>query len=687
MLTLLTLLPTALATADTVELHPVDSKLYLGFPDIQAVMAAYDRGSVGRMLEDEAAQPVMSLMGELGAGAEELVGMLLGFIGVQGTGESGVAADALLSSMTSMSLSITFEGSGSLAQLMPPDGLGLQIQLGYPGAEEAGRAQDAMARLMGDMGSVVERGEDGLTSYTGAGAELWTIVQESSLILLASDSPEGLRARISGEQESFSVEQSGLMQAQQGPREPLMVLRNRMMDGFWASPDLSSVLGAATLEALFGHSATMLLRNGDWVVTCDDSGRFLTTGRRPVPEAGVERILGCGSLVPFDPTTVIPDAAIFVVSSLDKEALKELLLEAMGGSAADLEPMLQGLIEPLGPAVSFSMPSPRSFLSAPPLTLSAKLTDRAPFEESLVKFLGDLEELGEGMFTLVDSEYRDCRFLTMDEAEIDFLDLGLEIESNFVRPTFVVMDDRVFLSTLPHHAKKEVRRLLRREVEVHEALTGGASFPAWEAQMGYSDWAGVLGTAYTAGKAVMALAGESLPFDTSGLPDADDLVRHFEPSLRSRQIVDGEILDRSESSFGPEASYIAVAGLAAAAMGLVVREEVSFEKTDASEADGFTVSVDEDPLMARRTATEASLQVLLTGCEMYRLRNAGKYPEDLGVLFVKDEAGESYLDGDSHDVWGRPFRYEIRDGRPFVWSIGANGQDEKGAGDDIPAGG
>ena len=57
------------------------------------------------------------------------------------------------------------------------------------------------------------------------------------------------------------------------------------------------------------------------------------------------------------------------------------------------------------------------------------------------------------------------------------------------------------------------------------------------------------------------------------------------------------------------------------------------------------------------------------------------------MLFVKDEAGESYLDGDSHDAWGRPFRYEIRDGRPFVWSIGANGQDEKGAGDDIPAGG
>lgn len=687
MLTFLTLLPAVLAPADTIGLHPVNSKLYLEFPDIQGVMTAYERGSVGRMLEDEAVQSVMSLVGELGAGAEDLVEMLLGFLGVEGIGESKGAADALISSMRSMSLSITFEGERSPAQLMSRDGLSLQIQIGYPGAEEAGRAQEAMTLLMGGMGSAVEATEDGLSSYVAGGARLWTVVQGSSLVLLASDSPEGLRARISGDQETFSVEQSGLMQAQQGPREPLMVLRNRMMDGFWASPDLSSVLGAATLEALFGHSATMLLRNGDWVVTCDDSGRFLTTGRRPAPEAGVERILGCGSLVPFDPTTVIPDAAIFVVSSMDKEALKELLLEAMGGSAADLEPMLQGLIEPLGPAVSFSMPSPRSFLSAPPLTLSAKLTDRAPFEESLVEFLGDLEELGEGMFTLVDSEYRDCRFLTMDEAEIDFLDLGLEIESGFVRPTFVVMDDRVFLSTLPHHAKKEVRRLLRREVEVHEALTGGASFPAWEAQMGYSDWAGVLGTAYTAGKAVMALAGEGLPFETSGLPDADALVRHFEPSLRSRQIVDGEILDRSESSFGPEASYIALAALAAVTMGVVVREEVIYEDAVPSEGGRVVVAVEKDPVTARRTATEASLQGLLTGCEMYRLRNAGQYPEELSVLFEKDEQGESYLDGASRDVWGRPFRYEIRDGRPFVWSIGANGQDEKGAGDDIPAGG
>lgn len=68
--------------------------------------------------------------------------------------------------------------------------------------------------------------------------------------------------------------------------------------------------------------------------------------------------------------------------------------------------------------------------------------------------------------------------------------------------------------------------------------------------------------------------------------------------------------------------------------------------------------------------------------ELYRQDN-GNYPtseEGTTVLYTEGYAGTKYI---SLDSWGTPLVYEVVDGVPHVYSIGANKRDENGFGDDI----
>ena len=76
--------------------------------------------------------------------------------------------------------------------------------------------------------------------------------------------------------------------------------------------------------------------------------------------------------------------------------------------------------------------------------------------------------------------------------------LPIDPSANFFRPTITVMDDRVLLTTLPTHAKKEIRRVakaLKKAGEERPASTPGSArwaVPEGATTVGYADWPGVL---------------------------------------------------------------------------------------------------------------------------------------------------------------------------------------------------
>lgn len=89
--------------------------------------------------------------------------------------------------------------------------------------------------------------------------------------------------------------------------------------------------------------------------------------------------------------------------------------------------------------------------------------------------------------------------------------------------------------------------------------------------------------------------------------------------------------------------------------------------------------------------TIARLEVLRIALDEFYKTNQ-RYPtepEGLAPLLNKD-TGVLAADPPSHaialDGWNRPFVYRVADeGRPILYSAGANGVDEHGAGDDLMA--
>jgi hypothetical protein len=95
-----------------------------------------------------------------------------------------------------------------------------------------------------------------------------------------------------------------------------------------------------------------------------------------------------------------------------------------------------------------------------------------------------------------------------------------------------------------------------------------------------------------------------------------------------------------------------------------------------------TVRVDSDPL----SATHAELARLQTGIIIYQILN-DEYPANLEQLLESSEDGQPYIDapqaGLRNDGWGSGFIYHPTGDEFKLYSVGPNGQDEGGQGDDV----
>ena len=120
-----------------------------------------------------------------------------------------------------------------------------------------------------------------------------------------------------------------------------------------------------------------------------------------------------------------------------------------------------------------------------------------------------------------------------------------------MRPCLAILDDRVILTPLPNHTKRELRRALKDEDAGSEAfdLEG---VPSGVSGAAVADWASFLGSVYGGLKALASMGAAALPVDVDALPESDHIVSFFEPSLSWMQVNEGRGYAYQRSSFGPE---------------------------------------------------------------------------------------------------------------------------------------
>ncbi len=462
------------------------------------------------------------------------------------------------------------------------------------------------------------------------------------------------------------------------------------------------------VEGLFGSFASMAIRGGHWRVDLDGEGRFHIEGVHGPSAAGpMAGLLGSEPLTAGALSLAHPDALVTTVTSLDKDVLVNMI----SGIAADQGPEAlaqldqifgfrpdRDLAAPLGSAVAYSLPKLGSLVAAPNLMIAMELEDKDAFLRGM-----------DGLFKMVTAttdevqvardEYKKISTLYTMAIPDMFGDLGggaLPINpAELIKPTIAVLGDRVVITTNKSHAKKEVRRV-RKLLEagpdaapsIHEGITGLGDL-AGAATVSFADWASFVGGVYSQLKAFgPMLAGVGLPMDVAALPSADVLTRHFQPSERRVRIKDGMVHHSTRSSFGPEISAMPVLG-----PGVFF----AFDRPAMAAGDGqfgregsADVPVMEyDQIFNTPTArTNETMVGVSIGLVLYQLDHDDALPQTLDELTKSSpNHPKGYLqDTLLVDDWGNSFVYELK-GKTFtLYSIGENGIDEGGEGDDVVGG-
>ena len=402
---------------------------------------------------------------------------------------------------------------------------------------------------------------------------------------------------------------------------------------------------------------------------------------------------GITGVEPVDTTRLelVPEDAIFAfVGSTDWQALYSKLITVLGEQAppalesyrAYLKQIeetygldLEGqLISSLGENVVVYL-QPLS-IGTPNFGLILELREPDVFREAVQALAPLISEQSSGTFEFDSRPYKKVPVWTLRRTSEPLSasrllaqagpQLDQALRSPFApSPSIVVFDDSALLGLTAIHTKRMVKRVLDDENVKHPLLEETA--PSGAQSLSYVDWAGIWTNFYAMGRSGMALAGGNLPFDVSSLPTPEELTKYFEPTITWSHRSDEGTWKHKVSSFGPEV--------------IVVPLLVS----------GLTAAAGMPAMAAQRGAASGVVPVtglaISAALDSYAIRNAGAYPSTLEELeqsqHWRDVSGDASVHAGMLDAWGRPFRYEVDGMNVRLWSMGPNGFDEDGAGDDV----
>lgn len=439
--------------------------------------------------------------------------------------------------------------------------------------------------------------------------------------------------------------------------------------------------------------------------------RLQLCGDRFVSESFVERIgaakqlddlylHGAGDIPPATARMVPKDAVgvwLMKIQPAQFEALMERTLTGMNGAAAlkpdDKAPKISAAVG--DSAVMFMPPiSPASLTQGEVASIAAQvlavpLIDGAAFKIALEAWI-ERAKVADPKLKVENKPYHKRPMYTFTFGGSSD-DAGAE---SAVKPTITILADRVLVTTNRKNAYSEVRRLEAPSTEAHPLAAEGA-LQKGAFEVSTMDWAATLGKLYETGRGLLPMfsQGREQPIDVEALPTALQLFRFFRPSLSFSQRIEGKTYTYSESSFGPEVPVLALT-LAVIGRSRMFETSTSSERESSSTTTGSSAPQKPAPADSvkpvadpQRDTTVKALRSVRTGLAIYKsqFQRAPAALDDL--LKGTADFPKGFLESNElpKDGWGRGLVYAALDnGAKYdLRSLGANGVDDKGAGDDV----
>jgi len=328
---------------------------------------------------------------------------------------------------------------------------------------------------------------------------------------------------------------------------------------------------------------------------------------------------------------------------------------------------------------------PLTGIGLPSMGLIASVRDPAKLERGLRGLFLALGEAQGDSLAVRESKYRDAPMWTLSfKGAANDPQMAAFIPS----PTFSIVKDRVIVTLTSLRAKKEIKRALGEDDASHPAALAEGTFPADAGFDGWMDWAATIDGLYGMARSAAAMFGGQidLPIDMpalmTALPESSRVfTRFFEPTTFTVRSVGDSHVMRWDTSFGPE-TWLGFLGVGFGAAS-------SFSADSGDEA--FAIETDSEAATndAQREFALDALRTLSSRITIFQL-DQGRYPTSLEELSAPTtNYPRGFLDGVhvSTDPWGNAYRYALAsDGASFrLWSLGSDGLDANGQGDDIPA--
>ncbi|MFT5080668.1 MAG: hypothetical protein ACI9C2_000706 [Gammaproteobacteria bacterium] len=276
------------------------------------------------------------------------------------------------------------------------------------------------------------------------------------------------------------------------------------------------------------------------------------------------------------------------------------------------------------------------------------------------------------------------------------LDVGIPIG---VVPTFAVLDDELWISNSSILIKREIRRRdqgkpsARGEHPVFNRLQDESGvLPADLKRAGYLDLGAIFSSYYSGGRALsgMVTMGMDLPPGfLDALPDSDLFTRHIVPTFSETRARSGGFTTTKVGAFGPEPFLIGGIGITAGivAFSIVGQEPLGLAPPPQwTDREGAEIEVQVAGIQADEFETKVTLALVDVGLLLYSI-DKGDQPKTLADLVKTSKAYPNGYLGESmvpKDGWGNTLRYEAKaDGEYVLYSLGPDGVDNGGTGDDI----
>jgi len=562
--------------------HPADSIVYVELPDLVAARRDWHTTAIGRLIADPEIHTALgALMGmeKLDPGAKLVEQMRTD--APEGMYDS---VAALLAGVRAVSVSATPTATTAAAlqgKVSDPaeamGAFGLQVTLSMESSALATQTMDFIVKgLMEDgIESTLEPLEWGgvagaALSMTGGGpvgdgVKLLRLDKELFLVAGASN-VEDLQKRFGGDGSSMATNKAwtaGVSHFGSARGTTVVELYSGLSKfaSLWGGMELDPIYELA--EGLLGTTGSMVARGGRWRITIDE-GIYVSDGYQMRDGSSqLDSFLERGPLSENALAFVNPKALVASAVQFNPEGLVGVIRGMSASEDGDAFSRfeathgfkLDDMVLALGDSATFSMPN-LPLMTAPDVQVSVALKDREKFNggfTGIVALIGNL--LGD-KGTIAVKEYRGNQLATIS-LTFDLGIPGLPVDpTKMFTPTFVALEDRVLITATQSFAKKVVRSAAKGDLDTHEFLSQ-VSMPEGVAEVGYADWANMVGGLYTIGRSMAGMFASgmepgTIPFDLNKLPEASLFLRHFKPSLRWERRVDGGMLHHGESSFGPD---------------------------------------------------------------------------------------------------------------------------------------